>query len=66
MAKRLYVEGNGVFYRSELLCRVFGTSLCDRYEAAEMIAALFNRWLNKQEAIHEELARSDREDEREE
>ena len=64
MAKRLYVEGNGVFYRNELLCRVFGTSLCDRYEAAEMIATLFNRWLDKQAAIHESLSLSQQKEEK--
>lgn len=53
--KRLSTHGPVVFYREIPLCVCHDTKLCDRYEAADMIAALFNEWLDTQDKIHEGL-----------
>ena len=58
MTKRLRADSNQVLYGGKLLCICFDTNLCGKYEAAEMLAALFNAWLDKQEAIHEEITKS--------
>ena len=54
---RLCVEDYQILYEGRVFCDCFDSDLGGGKAAAETVAALFNEWLDKQEAIRKGLAR---------